>query len=154
MCYSRPKVYTCPQNFIWMCSLSRLPVTKNPTKFWANLDIWGLLCRTPFINEGHIWCARAGPWYTLTYQNFVWILSPFGGEKKTNFDVFWTSAFCNVASWQLGNNVKKLNLQHLQGEIVRTISDVHKRDRQTNRQKTRHFCPPAADEIRAPLNFA
>jgi len=28
------------------------------------------------------------------------ILSPSGGKKNPNFAVFWTSAFCGVASWQ------------------------------------------------------
>jgi len=37
-------------------------------QFWANVDIWGLLYRPPFTDEGQIWCAIADPQYTLMYQ--------------------------------------------------------------------------------------
>jgi len=78
--------------------------------------------------------------------------------------IFWTSAFSGVASWQqsdkvehrctttnlpLSNGIKIVSvLQRLHGEIGRTISDVQKRDEQTNRQtnrqtkKTQRFWPP------------
>ena len=78
------------------------------------------------------------------------ILSPSVGEKKTIFAVFWTSAFSGVANWQqsetvehgctttslpLSNGIKIVSVrQRLHGEIGRTISDVQKRDGQTNRQ--------------------
>jgi len=64
--------------------------------------------------------------------------------------LFWTSAFSGVASWQqsekvghgctiidlpLYNGIKIVSvLQRLYGEIGRTISDVQKRDGQTDRQ--------------------
>jgi len=76
----------------------------------------------------------------------------------------------------IGSNMRKLNtdaqpqtfpyqryqnrfciLTRLLGEIVRTISDVHKRDEQTNRQtdkKLNVLAASAADEIRAPPNLA
>ena len=79
----------------------------------------------------------------------------------TYFAIFWTSAFSGVANWQqsdkvehgctttnlpLSNGVKIVSvLQHLHGEIGRTISDVQKRDEQTDRQtdkKTQRFWPP------------
>jgi len=108
------------------------------------------------------------------------ILSPSGGEKKTIFAIFWTSAFSDVDSWRLSEKVEhgcttinlplsngiKISsvLQHLHGEIGRTNSDVQKRDGQTkhdgqksmtDRQKTPRFFPAtAAGEIRAPPNLA
>jgi len=79
-----------------------------------------------------------------------------GGEKPQLlpfFAVFWTSAFSDVANWHqsqkvehgctttdlpLSNGVKIVSvLQRLHGEIVRTISDVQKRDEQTDRQTYR-----------------
>jgi len=85
--------------------------------------------------------------------------------KKTQFlpffVVFWTSAFSDVANWQqsdkvehgyttikllLSNGIKIGSvLQRLHGEIGRSISDVQKRDGQTNRQtdkKTQRFWSP------------
>ena len=81
-------------------------------------------------------------------------------EKKTIFATFWTSAFSGVANWQQSDKVEHVCtttklpqsngikivsvLQRLHGEIERTISDVQKRDEQTNRQtkKTQCFWPP------------
>jgi len=39
-------------------------------QFWATFDIWGLPYRTPFTDEGQIWCARSDPRSTrkLTYE--------------------------------------------------------------------------------------
>jgi len=34
-------------------------------QLWAHFDFWGLLYRPPFIDEGHIWCAR---WATVWPQ--------------------------------------------------------------------------------------
>jgi len=42
----------------------------------------------------------------------------------------------------LGSTPRCGVLQRLRGEIGRTISDVQKRDKQTNKQKTPHFWPP------------
>ena len=69
------------------------------------------------------------------------------------FAIFWTSAFSVVANWQqsdkvehgyttanlpLPNGIKIVSvLQRLHGEIGRTISDVQKRDGQTNKQTNR-----------------
>ena len=36
--------------------------------FWQILTFLGLLYRTPFTDEGQIWCAIADPWYTFTCQ--------------------------------------------------------------------------------------
>ena len=104
-------------NFIWMRSLRRLPVAKSPSD----------KCRL-----------------------VRFILSPSFGEKKTIFAIFWTSAFSGVANWQQSEKVEHWRttanhrstngikifsvLQRLHGEIVRTISDVQKRDEQTNKQ--------------------
>jgi len=86
------------------------------------------------------------------------ILSPSGGEKPQFLRVFWTSAFSGVANWQqsdkvehgcttthlpLSNGIKIVSVvQCLCGEIRRTISDIQKRYRQTNRPKTQRFWPP------------
>jgi len=70
--------------------------------------------------------------------------------KNLNFCPFWTSAFSAVANWQQSDKVKHectttnlplFNaikivsvLQRLHGEIGRTISDVQKRDEQTDKK--------------------
>jgi len=71
--------------------------------------------------------------------------------KTPIFAVFWNTAFSGVANWQhsekveqqgcttanlpLYNGVKIVSvLQRLHGEIGRTISDVQKRDEQTDKQ--------------------
>jgi len=71
--------------------------------------------------------------------------------KNSIFGVFWTSAFsvvtscqqseklqhgCTITNLPLSNGMKIVSvLQRLHGEIGRTISDVQKRDEQTDRQK-------------------
>ena len=54
-------------NFMWMCSLCRLPVAKNDN-FGQILTFGGLLYQTPFTDEGQILCAGGDPRYTLTYE--------------------------------------------------------------------------------------
>jgi len=70
--------------------------------------------------------------------------------KNPIFAVFWTSAFSDVASWQqsgkvghecttanlpLCNDFKIVSvLQRLHGEVGRTISDVQKREGQTDKR--------------------
>jgi len=83
--------------------------------------------------------------------------------KNPNFAIFWTSAFSDVANWQQSdkvehrctttnlpqsNGIKIVSvLQRLHDEIRRTISDVQKRDgqtdKQTDRQKTQRFGHPS-----------
>ena len=81
------------------------------------------------------------------------------------FATFWTSAFSVVANWQqsdkvehgctttnlpLSNGIKIVSvLQRLHGEIGRTISDVQKRDEQTDKQtkNSTFLATPAAGEI-------
>ena len=88
------------------------------------------------------------------------ILSPSGGEKPQFLRVFWTSAFSGVANWQqsdkvedgctttnlpLSNGIKIVSvLQRLHGEIGCTISEIDKRDEQTDKQtnKTQRFGLP------------
>jgi len=69
---------------------------------------------------------------------------------KKFFAVFWTSTFSDVANWQqsekvehrctttnlpLCNGIKIVSVrQRLHDEIGRTISDVQKRDEQTDKQ--------------------
>jgi len=150
VCYSRPKVYTSRPNFMWMCSLCRIPVAKTTIfgKFW---HFGGLLYGPPFTDEGQIWCAIADPRSTFTWEiscrlvYFVvlWL------QKNPIFAVFWTSAFSDVANWHqsqkvehgctttklpLSNGIKIVSvLQRLHGEIGCTNSDIQKRDGQTNK---------------------
>jgi len=85
--------------------------------------------------------------------------------KNLNLCGFTTSAFSGVTSWRQSENVKQgytttnltisngikivSMLQRLHGEIGRTISDVQKRDRQTNKQtkNSTFLSAPAAGEI-------
>ena len=79
--------------------------------------------------------------------------------KNPNFAFFWTSTFSVVANWHqskkvdsgctttnlpLSNGIKIVSVfQHLHGEIGCTISDVQKRDEQTDKQtKNSTFWPP------------
>jgi len=156
-----------------MCSLSRLPVAKSHN-FGKILTSWELLYRPPFTDEGKIWCTIEDPRYTFTcemssrsvYSVLLW------RRKKTIFAVFWTSAFSGVANWQqsekvehrctttnlsLSNGIEIVSvLQRLHGEIGRTISDVQKRDEQTDKQtnkKLNVLAAPAACEIPAPTKL-
>jgi len=147
-------------------------------QFSANFDIfWELLYRLPFTDEGQIWYPIADPRYTFTceissrsvYSVVLW------RRKTPIFAVFWSSAFNGVANCQqcekvehgytttnlpLSNGIRIVSvLQCLHGEIGRTISDVQKRDEQTNRQTDKQknstfLAAPAAGEIRAPPNLA
>jgi len=150
-------------------------------QFWANFDIWGLLYRPPVTDEGQIWYAIADPRYTLTCQissRSVYSVA-LCWRKSSIFTVVWTSAFSVVASWQqsdkvenvctttdlpLSNGIKVVSvLQRLHGEIGRTMSDVQKRDEQTDRptpqnchrrKNSTFLATPAAGEFRAPPNLA
>jgi len=133
----------------------------------------GLLYRPPFTDEGQIWCAIADPRCTFAceissrsvYSVVLW------WRKTPIFAVFWTSTFSDVANWHqsqkaehectttnlpLSNDIKIVSvLLRLHGEIGRTISDVQKRDGQTDKQKNSAFLvTPAVGEIRAPPNLA
>ena len=82
---------------------------KNP-QFWANFDIWGLLNRLPFTDEGQIWCPMADPRYTLKCQNSSRSVysAALCAAKNPNFCRFWTSAFSGVVS-TVGGNLRALN---------------------------------------------
>jgi len=89
--------------------------------------------------------------------------------KTPIFAVFWSSAFSGVASWQhsekvehgctttnlpLSKGIKVVSvLQRLHGEIVRTNSNVQKREGQTNK-KLNFLAASAAGEIQAPPYLA
>jgi len=113
-----------------------------------------------------MWCAIADPGCTRTCQLSPRSIYSVGsvGENPT-FAVFWSSAFSDVANWQqpekvehgctttnlpLSNYINSVSvLQQLHCEIGRTISDVQKRDGQTDRQtngqkgkRTQRFWPP------------
>jgi len=120
--------------------------------FGQLLTFWGLLYRPSITDEGQIWCAIADPWSTFTCK-----ISPRSvyslAAKNPNFAVFpffGLRQFSDVANWHqsqkvehgctttnlpLSNGIKIVSVrQRLHGEIGRTISDVQKRDGQTNRQ--------------------
>jgi len=133
-----------------MCSLCWLPVAKNHN-FGQILTFVRLLYRPPFTNNGQIWCAIADPWYTLTCQTSsrsVYSVT-LCWRKTPIFVIFWTSAFSGVASWhqsekvehvctitnfRQSNDIKIISVfQRLHGEIGRRVSDVQKRDGQTDK---------------------
>ena len=120
--------------------------------FGQILTFWGLLYRLPFTDESQIRCVYSTPAVYAYVPNFVSIGLLWRPllAKTPNFAVFWTSAFSDVANWQqsekVGHGCTTTNLplyngiitvsvlQRLHGEIGRTMSDVQKRDGQTNRQ--------------------
>jgi len=107
-------------------------------------------------------------------RNFVSIglfCRPVAAENPS-FAVFLETAFSGVATWQqsekvehgytttnlpLSNGIKIVSiLPRLNGEIGRTISDVQKRDEQTNRHTkySTFLAASTAGEIRAPPSLA
>jgi len=119
--------------------------------------------------------AIANPRCTFTCRNSsrsVYSVAPWR-PKPPIFAIFWTSVFNGVASWRqsekvehactttnlpLSKGVKIVSvLQRLHGEIGRKISDLQKRDEQSNKQTDRQtdknstfLAAQAAGEIRAP----
>jgi len=96
--------------------------------------------------------------YLRNFATIGLFCHPLAAKPPPNFCSFWTSAFSDVASWHqsqkveqgctttnlpLSNCIKTVSvLQRLHGEIWRTISDIQKRDEQTDRRKTQRFWPP------------
>jgi len=133
-------------------------------QIWTNSDVWGLLYRPPFTDEGQIWYAGgwANPWSTLTRQissrSVYFVDVALWRRKPPNFTILLTSAFCGVASWQRSEKVEhgctNTNLplsigikivsvlQRLHAEIVRTSSDIQNYYGQTNK-KTHRFRRPS-----------
>jgi len=118
-----------------------------PNVMTAMPNTGGALCSTPqSLADSHY------PRYTLTPQissRSVYSVA-LCWQKITIFAFFWTSAFSGVANWQqcekaehgctttnlpLSNGIKIVSvLKRLHGEIRRTISDVQKRDKQTDKK--------------------
>jgi len=134
-----------------MCSLCRLPVVKKHN-FGQILTFWGALVPISFADEHQIWCAIAGRWFTLICEiSSRSVYSVALCWRKTPLPFFCTSAFSFVANWQqsekvehgctttkvpLLNGIKIVSvLERHHGEIGRTISDVQRRDGQTDKQK-------------------
>ena len=175
VCYSRPKVYTYTRQIsseFVHCVGFRWPKT---TILGEILTFLGAPVPTAFYRRGpNVVCYSRRTVYAYV-PNFVSIgvfCRPLA-VKTPNFCVFWTSAFSGVANWlqsekdehgcttinlPLSNGIKIVSvLQRLHSEIWRTISDVQKRDEQTDRQtdkKLNVLATPAAGEIRAPPNLA
>jgi len=63
-----------------------------------------------------------------------------------------------LQTFTISNGIKIVSvLQRLHGEIGHTISDIQKRDEQTDKQTKKNstfLAAPAAGEIRAPPNLA
>ena len=121
-------------------------------QFWANFDTGWFLYR-PLLPMRAKFSApeqTCNVWLRAKFRLDRFILSPSVAEKPLIFAVFWTSAFCDIDSWRqsekvehrctatkfsLSNSIKLVSvLQRLHSEIWRTISDVQKRDGQTDRQ--------------------
>ena len=133
-----------------MCSLCRLLLAKKHN-FWQILTFWGLMYRPPLTDAGRIWCAIADPRYTFVkFHLDRFILSPSVVEKPQFLPFF---GLRHLVLSPIGSSLRKLNrgaqlqtfpyptafkivsvLQRLHGEIWRTISDVRKRDEQTDKQ--------------------
>jgi len=146
-----------------MCSLCRLPAAEKP-QFWANFDFFGSSCTDPLLPMRQNVVCYSRPTVYAYVSNFVSIglfSVTLCWRKTPIFAVFWTSAFSVVVSWQqsdkvehgctttnlpLSNGIKTVSVSLLQrrhGEIGRTISDVQKRDEQTDKQtKNSTFWPP------------
>ena len=58
-------------------------------QFWVNFDIWGLLYRRPFTDEGQIWCARADARYTHQISSECVHCVGFRWPKTTILGKFW-----------------------------------------------------------------
>ena len=89
-----------------MCSLCRLPVTKN-RNFGQILTFLGAPVPTPYTDEGQIWCAIADSRSTLTCQiSSRSVYSVVLWQRKTpNFALFGL-AFNVVANWQQSEKVE------------------------------------------------
>ena len=135
-----------------MRSLCRLPVAKSHN-FGQILTFGELLCTDPLLSmkakfgvleETHGISLRA------KFRLDRFILSPSVGENLQLLPFFCTPTFSVVANWQqsekvghgctttnlpVSNGIKIVSvLQRLHDEIGRTISDVQKRDEQTDKQ--------------------
>jgi len=149
------------------------------TQIWANVDILGAAVPTPFYrSEPNLVCCSRPTVYALTCQissrSVYSVALPSVGENPQFLRVF---GLRHLVVSPISSSLRKLNtvhhyksspiqrhqnlsvLQRLHGEIGRTISDVEKREEQTNtqtdKQKNSTFLAgPAADEIRAPPNLA
>jgi len=143
-----------------MCSLCRLPVTKN-RDFGQILTLLGAPVPTAFIDEGQIWCAIADPRCTFAceissrsvYSVVLW------RRKTPIFAVFWTSAFSDVANWHQSQKVEHgcttTNLSYatvsksflysnafMAKSGAQTLTFKGVTDRQTDRQKLNVFGHP------------
>ena len=156
-----------------MCSLCRLPVATNHN--FGQILIFGSPCTDPLLpmrakfsvlEQTHGVRLPDKISSRSVYSVVLWRRNP------PIFAVFWTSVFSDVANCHqsqklehgctttnlpLSNGIKIVSvLQRLHGEIRRTISDVQKRDIQTDKltKNSTFLAAPAVGEIRAPPNLA
>ena len=146
-------------NFMWMCSLWRLPVAKNHN--FGQMLTFGAPVLTPFHRWGPNLVRYSRPTVYAYVPNFVLIglfCRPLLA-KTPIFAVFWTSAFSDVANWDQSEKVEHgctatmhnykpylygikivSVLQRLHGEIGRTNSIWRsKASRVMNRQTNKHY---------------
>jgi len=169
VCYSRPKVYTYPQNFIWMCSLSWLLVAKNHN-FVQILTFLGAPVPTPFYRwEPNLVCYSRPMVYAYV-PNFasiekpqflplfgLWhlVVSPIGSSLR-NLN---TTAQLQIIPYPTASKsflyssafTVKSGAQSL---TFKTVTNKQT-NKQTNKKETSTFlAAPAAAQIRAPPNLA
>jgi len=109
---------------------------------------------SPFTNEGQIWCwvFYSRP-KVYAYVPHLFSIDLFCRTLLVKNPIFAVFGLPHLVVSPVGSSLRKLDisaqivsvLQRLHGEIGRTISDVQKRDgqtdRQTDRQKTQRFWP-------------
>ena len=143
------------------------------TQFLSHFDVWVLLYRPPFTDEGHMWCATADQRCTLMCQissRSVYYVA-LCWRKTQIFAVFGLQ---HLELSPIGNSLTKLNtVAQLQifpyptasksflysnafiaksGAQTLTFKSVT--DRQTDKQTKNVLATLGAGEIRAPPNLA
>jgi len=106
---SQDQVYTYPLNFIWMCSLSRLPVAKNHN-FGQFLTFFGVSCTDAFYWWGPNLVCYSRPTIYAYVPNFVSIgifCRPLAA-KTSILPYFWLRH--SVGS-PVGSNLRKLSTE-------------------------------------------
>jgi len=107
VCYSRPKVYTCTPNFVWMCSLCRLLVAKNHN-FWQILSFGVLLYRPllPMRAKFGVLQQTQGVRLRAKFRLDQFILSPSVGEKLQFLPFF---GLRHLVVSPVGSSLRKLD---------------------------------------------
>jgi len=111
-------------NFIWMCSLCRLPVAKNHN-FEQILSFGKLLYWPSFTDEGQMWCARVDSRSTLrcqissrpVYFVVLWRRNP-KFYHFIEFGIFWCRQLATIwESWTRLHNHEASPIQRYQNRF-------------------------------------